>query len=194
MSNLKRLVKLRQYRDGMDIGKYLTTELRQNWLAIEDALRRAGIIQTTNQIITQSVSNGLTVFSSSSSSGFIAGVIPISSYDSVVVDGGVLSANVYYPKVSGRYFVQWGYVYETDFTPTAKLANVLLKNSLAVTIASLISYDQTQAGINHKIVLNPFKGVVVDLSPTIGIYFDSTIDPGITCSGFSCSVIKIADI
>lgn len=194
MSDLKRLAKLRQYREGMDIGKYLTTELRQNWLAIEDALRRAGIIQTTNQIITQSVSNGLATFASSSSGGFVAGVIPISSYDSVVIDGGVLSSNVYYPKVSGRYFVQWGYVYETDFTPTAKLANVLLKNSLGVTIAYLISYDQTQAGIDHKMVVNPYKGFLVNLSPTTGIYFDSTIDPGITCSGFSCSVVKIADI
>lgn len=42
MSDLKRLAKLRQTRKGTDLDKYSYEELRQNWMAIEDAFRRSG--------------------------------------------------------------------------------------------------------------------------------------------------------
>lgn len=49
-SKLRLLSKLREFRSGMDVEKYLTGEFRQNLKAIEDALRGDDVADTVGSI------------------------------------------------------------------------------------------------------------------------------------------------
>lgn len=197
MSDLKRLAKLRQYREGMDIGKYLTTELRQNWLAIEDALRRAGIIEPTPPQPPPPVDTttiGKVVFSASVQGAFSAGVIPLTSSNSVISDGGNIISNNYYPIVAGKYLINFGHTWTCPINVATYSSSVTAFLSGGGALGSSSGSIVGLFNVASSITNHPKNSIIADLSPTSGINFSMSQSSGASSSNFNCYIVKIANL
>lgn len=111
---MKKLAKLRQFREGMDVEEYLSTELRQNWLAIEQALKAVGVkisdvIDGDGKTIT---APGTIVFSASKIGTLSPGAISMTKdVDAFVVDdAGTWNGFAFIPKEDAVYSVEIGFM------------------------------------------------------------------------------------
>lgn len=196
MSNLKRLAKLRQTRKGTNLDEYSLDELRQNWLAIEDAFRRTGndftsvrnlIDSLTAQIgdvetIAES-SQGKVVFSSALSGSFPLGNI-IQTERSVV--SGNWSGGVYYPSESGTYTVLMG-CRMLPAAPSGTVTNNLVaSNTTPSTLKSIpITIDTTVGGSRYLQIM-----FFASLGPTVGISFSNSGSASVIGADFYCQITK----
>lgn len=196
MSNLKRLAKLRQTRKGTDLNKYSFEELRQNWMAIEDAFRRTGkdftsvrdLISGLEEQIsgvetTAESSTGKVVFSGAVSGSFSLGNI-VQTERSVI--SGTWSAGVYYPSVAGTYTVLMGCRFLPAVPAGVVTNNLVASNTTPATLKSIpISIDTTVAGSRY--LQNMF---FASLSPTVGISFSNSGSANAIGADFYCQIIK----
>lgn len=181
MSDLKQLSKLRQFRKGDDLDKYLGDALRQNWLAIEDAFRR--VTKSTNsaalganKLITAGTFDAFTV------------VTP-------TVDYLIPGFTTFYGtglNDSGEYEVPEDGKYLFDF-----LFNDLDVNNsymrLQVQVNSVSQYDKIVGGTaaGGAMTLSPQQSVLLDLVKNDRVSFIPYRSLGFAIS-VSTSVLKIS--
>jgi hypothetical protein len=183
---IKRLAKLRQFTQGMDVEKFLVSEFRQNMLAIEATIN--GRVATTSATDEPLINNGYTIFWASEQTSTLSGVVSLS--DSVIAtSAGSVVSNVFYPSMTGTYFVKFGFSSNlvTNLTNSATLSCFFSDNSLAG-IARMEFCANFSSPIGESSAVN---GIFMDLSGVLGVYF-SVSSSNITSNRFFCEISKVS--
>lgn len=181
---IRRLAKLRQFRSGMDIEGYLTGELRQNWLAIEQAFRRVGVETSDDEVATVG-----TVVLLSSVPTISSGTILITESNSVL-NSGTITSSVFYPDDEARYAIKWGFTGNVQNNASTSSATVSCLNGLtslgtaAVSLATSVASVPMVAGNSNMVFYN--------LGPNSGVSFSLALVNIASASRFWCEIIKVS--
>jgi hypothetical protein len=138
MNPLKSLSKLRQFSVGTGVDRYLSTEHRQNLLAIEQAFSTIGAgLNSGPQLILLAIALGTTVGASASP------LYLITEFDANL---GQKDSNTYQISEDGDYFVEY------DFNYVVMAANCGLVMSISRNLTSY--YSQTVGSVSSAASLN----------------------------------------
>lgn len=173
------LAKLREFKSGMSVDGYLNTEMRQNFRAISSFFND----------ISQRFYDPVVVYANpvqgfSNSSGFF----DISG--GIVRDGSVIDS-YYYPKASGRYFIEFSGAFQNVAVANGSMSIQAVTNSTGDLIDPQGLTDYFVSG--GVVVSNPSHiGFFADLSPRIGVGFKgvSTVS-GLNLSNFNLKITKV---
>lgn len=182
---MKKLAKLRQFRSGMDAISYLETELRQNWLAIEQTFKSLGAqISSTDSTVEEEESAEVgTIFYATRQATIPAGVINISS--NVIVEGTVLT-NVFRPLEDGQFFIE---ISAQCQTTAATVGNYTITafDTNSVSLGTINGGTPTT-----QVLTGPTNGFFANLGPGLGVFFQSAQAGTITVRNFYCKITRVS--
>lgn len=180
--SVKLLAKLREFKTGMDLEKFMTDEFRQNMrsidIFIESITKRFYDPTLVYGFINKIIENGSDYF-------------PINDLNSLIREGSV-KENFFYPNSKGRYWIE---------------ANASVKNSGVATGSAQVDaiYSDTKlissipgSQIYYSIALSAVVnfpssiGFFADLSPSVGIGFKGASSAlNLTISNLKFKIIKV---
>ncbi|KHD88833.1 MAG: hypothetical protein OM95_06875 [Bdellovibrio sp. ArHS] len=184
MTNLKvknkQLAKLREFRKGMDVEDFLQNEFKQILRALQ------------NQFVSVDESPGESTMVMLGSADLYAQNVPsfgvgtVSLTDRVLKSGSVTS-NVFYPSSSGKFWIEYGCEFAPGTSGTVT-NNLIAKNSSGTAVHTLQKRVDTTIG-GPKYVTGKF---LMNLTTTLGVYFDFTGDSNTVGSNFYCSITRVS--
>lgn len=171
----KELAKLREFRSGMDVEKYLSGEFKQVLRALQNQF-----VDVPDGDDIYSMSGIISNLYAINTSSFSAGVVSLSNR---VLNSGTVTSNVFYPPVNGKYWIEFG----TNVIPTVAgsfVGNLILKYSDGTTVV-------TYPGSVNLTRAYPSGRIFVDLTISRGVYFETTGDASLIFANFYCEIKKI---
>lgn len=163
----KMLAALREYRKGMDVEEFMSTEFKQVIRALQNMFVETG---------------GGFDFTGIRTPVFKVGVVYISDF---VIRVGTFKSNIFRPESSGRYWVQFG----MEMTPVA--AGTVLNSLIAKYEDGTVVHTLPASVINGQGVKYVEGKCYMDLDPSRGAYFEFTGDSNTSGTNFHCSFIKV---
>ena len=184
---IKRLAKLRQFRKGMNTESYLIDELRQNWIAIEQAFQKIGVQTASSE--SESIAPGTIVLSSAVPT-ITAGTILMTEANSEFSTGNLVS-NVFYPQDTGLYTIKFGFTASAN-SASASNATLSCKNGTITLENTVVSISPNVGSI--PITFGNTNMAFGNLGPNSGVSFSLALTNIASASRFWCEVIKVSDL
>lgn len=176
--NNKELAKLREFKSGSDVDKYLSTEFKQ----VLRALQNQYIDIDDGDILPDLSRIGSDLYAINQV-GSDPGIVNISNR---VLKHGKVTSNVFFPKDSGKFWVEFG----ISVIPSAP-------GSFSSSITAKYSDGTTALKLPHSINISngtrfyPSGRTFMDLTPIKGVYFETEGDASLVFTNFYCEIKKI---